>query len=212
MKNPNKSRKTAPQVVFHFIAEAGMLMQMPRSHKRHLGNTFDTVSSHSHHVSIIAYCITRLEGLSHEEGLKAITMGALHDLAEARTSDLDFVAKHYATVDEEKATDHQFEKLPFGQELKKVVKEYADRDTLVAKCAKDADAIEQMYQEWVLAHTGNKMAEKWFIGDYTNRVPFLRTKSAKKLALIMKKSHPHQWWFEDLVEKKLNKEFLNGKK
>lgn len=189
-----------------------MLMQMPRSHKRHLGNTFDTVSSHSHHVAVIAYCLARLEGLSHEEGLRAMAMGVMHDLVEARTSDLDFVAKHYAAVYEEKATEHQLRNLPFEEDLRKIIQEYEDRDTLASKCSKDADALEQIYQEWVLTHTGNKMAEKWFLGDYKNRVPYLRTKSAKRLTLIMKSSHPHQWWFEDLVEKNINLEYLNSKK
>lgn len=56
------------------------------------------------------------------------------------------------------------------------------------------------------------MAEKWFLGSYKERVPYLRTKSAKKIALIMEQSHPHQWWFEDLVENGVNHELLNGKK
>lgn len=197
---------------FSYIVEIGMLMQMPRSHKKYLGNTFDTVSSHSHHTAVISYCLARMEDLSHQEGLKAMAMGVLHDNPEARTGDLDFVAKHYASTDEEKALEHQLRKLPFAKDLKEIFKEYEERETLTSKCAKDADVLQQMYQEWVLAYTGNKMAEKWFLGDFKTRVPSLRTKSAKKLAIIMKNSHPHQWWYEELVETNLNKDFLNGKK
>lgn len=209
---PTKTRSPIKKIV-HFITETGMLMLMPRSHKRHLGNTFDTVSSHSHHTGIIAYCITRMEGYSHDEALKALAIGILHDNVEARTNDLDFLAKHYAKTDEAKAIHEQYDSLPFGKDLEQLVHEYETRDTQVAKCAKDADIIEQLYQEWMLMHMGNQMAERWFIGDYIHRVPFLRTKSAKKIALQLKKTKPHDWWFEELVEKSgPNRDFLNGKK
>ncbi len=80
-------------------------MQFPRSHVKSLGTSFDMVASHSHHVSIIAYCLCRMEGLSHTEGLEAMGMGVLHDLAEARTGDMDFVSKNYCSVDEEQAVN-----------------------------------------------------------------------------------------------------------
>lgn len=189
-----------------------MLLEMPRTHIRNLGNNAsDTVASHSFHVSIIAYCIARMEELSHEEGLQAMAMGVLHDLAEARTGDVDFVGKNYTTVNEEKAIADQFADIPFGKDLLKVVEEYEDRKTLTAKCAKDADSVGQMYLEWVLAWRGNKLAENWFEGDYKNRVPHLRTESAKQLAYAMKDSNPQQWWWSEFVEKGMNLEHLNSR-
>ena len=110
---------------------------MPRSHNKQLGTTFDTVASHSHHVAIIAYCISRMERLSHESAMKALTMATFHDLAEARTGDLDFVAKHYSTADEAKAVKDQFNGFEFGKDLKKLVEEYEERKSLESKCAKE---------------------------------------------------------------------------
>ncbi len=198
--------------IFAFIIESGSLMFMPRTHIRQLINTFDTVSSHSHHAGLIAYSLARIEGLSHGEGLKALAMGILHDLPEARTSDLDFVAKHYATTNEEKAIDDLLVGLPFGEDLKQIFQEYNDRETLVSKCAKDADTVEQTYQVWVLSHMGNKMAERWFTDSFKDRVPHLRTKSAKKLMLKMKNSHPHQWWYEALLNQPTTSHLLNGER
>jgi 5'-deoxynucleotidase YfbR-like HD superfamily hydrolase len=153
--------------VLYLIQQAGMLMDMPRTHVRNLGNNApDTIASHCYQVSIIAYCIARMEGLDHEQGLKAMGMGTLHDLAEARTGDADFVAKNYVKIDEPKALRDQFAGLPFGGDLLRLMEEYEARESLESKCAKDADILAQMYLEWVLTWRGNKLAERWFDGDY----------------------------------------------
>ncbi len=62
--------------ILHLIQQAGCLMLMPRAHVKNLGTTFDTV---------------------------ACVMALFHDLAEARTGDIDFVGKHYTKAEEEKA-------------------------------------------------------------------------------------------------------------
>lgn len=200
--------------ILYLIQQAGVLMLMPRSHNKQLGTTFDTVASHSHHVSIIAYCVSRMEGLTHEQAMKSTVMAVFHDLAEARTGDLDFVAKHYAKNDEEQAVKDQFSGFDFGKDLEDLIKEYEDRETLEAKCAKDADSLEQLYQEWVLMWQGNKLAQKWFESDFNDRVPGLRTESAKKLAHEMKESNPQEWWWSQFTQdgQAIDREKLLGKK
>jgi putative hydrolases of HD superfamily len=198
--------------ILYFVEQAGSLLDMPRTHIRNLGNnTPDTIASHCYHVSVIAYVLARMEGLSHEAGLQAMAMGVLHDLLEARTGDADFVSKNYVQVDEPKALRDQFAPLPFGSDLLKMMESYETRTTLEAKCAKDADALAQLYVEWLLSWRGNKLAERWFEGDFVHRVPHLRTKSAKKLALAMKDSNPHEWWWSEFVDKGVNYDHLNSK-
>ena len=198
--------------VLFLMQQAGMLLEMPRSHVRNLGNnTPDSIASHCYQVSVMAYCLARMEGLTHEEGLRAMAMGTLHDLAEARTGDADYVAKNYVKIDEAKAMADQFAGLSFGGDLLAMMTEYEERESLVARCTKDADSLAQMYIEWVLAWRGNRLAERWFEGDYVNRVPSMRTESAKRLALEMKSSHPHEWWWAEFVDKGVNMTHLNGK-
>ncbi len=211
MKQKSKTSSKITKRIFNFIAETGSAMFMKRSHQRSLLTTFDTVASHNYHVAIIAYVICRMEGLSHDDGLKAIAFGVIHDIPETRTGDLDFVMKHYGKNDEELAIDHQLDGLPFAEDLKKLYTEYIQRDSLVAKCTKDADIVDQIYQEWVMMHTGNKLAQRWFEGSTKNRVPFLRTESAKVLINEMQMSHPHEWWWQNFVDNSINQEFLTGK-
>lgn len=200
--------------VLFLIEQAGTLLQMPRSHVRNLGNAFDTVASHSHHVSIIAYSIARLENLSHEEAMKALSMATFHDLAEGRMADLDFLSKNYTKDDEDKAIKDQFRDIEFGTDLEDLLHEYRERKTLSSRCAKDADQLAQMYHEWVLMWRGNKLAEMWFEGDFSNRIPYFFTESAKQLAYAMKESNPNEWWWVELVDKSgapKTKEHLLGK-
>ena len=198
--------------ILYFVEQAGSLLDMPRTHVRNLGNnTPDTIASHCYHVSVIAYVLARMEGLSHEAGMHAMAMGALHDLLEARTGDVDFVSKNYVEVDEPRALRDQFAQLPFGKDLLKMMEGYEERTSVEAKCTKDADSLAQLYVEWLLSWRGNKLAERWFEGDFVHRVPHLRTESAKKLALAMKDSNPHEWWWSEFVDKGINYDHLNSK-
>ncbi|HLE49439.1 MAG TPA: HD domain-containing protein [Patescibacteria group bacterium] len=200
--------------ILFLIQQAGTLMNMPRSHKKHLGTAFDTVASHSFHVAVIAYCVARMERLDNEAAAKAALMGLFHDLVEARTGDVDFVGKHYTTTDEKQAVKDQFDIKDFGKDLVGLIEDFEDRTSLEAKCAKDADSLEQLYQEWVLSWQGNKLANKWFESDFKDRVPGLRTESAKMLANKMKDSNPQEWWWSQFVkdDMAIDREKLLGKK
>lgn len=205
---------TKTRNLLYFIEQAGMLLQMHRSHKRSLYTSFDTIASHSFLVCVLAYAIARHEGHSKEEAEKAVSMALFHDFEEARTGDLDFISKNYTKSDDSKAVRDQFARLEFGQELVVLAKEYSQKDTAISKCVRDADSLAQMYQEWVLAWQGNKLAEMWFKGDFVERVPYMFTETAKMLAQAMKKSNPNEWWWTEFVKKSgkvKTKEHLLGK-
>ncbi|MEK9208482.1 MAG: HD domain-containing protein [Patescibacteria group bacterium] len=200
--------------LLHFIEQAGMLLQMPRSHKRSLITSFDNIASHSYHVCVLSYCLSRTEGLSVRDSENAVVMALFHDLEEARTGDLDFISKNYTKTDEEKAINHQFSKLHFGKELVELLNEYIEGKSKVSQCVRDADSLAQIYHEWVLMWQGNKLAEQWFKADFIERIPHLFTNTAKELVNAMKSSNPNEWWWNELVEKGgrvKTKEHLLGK-
>ena len=131
----------------------------------------------------------------------------------ARTSDLDFIHKHYVKADEDQAVQDQFKGIEFAEGMKELLKEFEEGKTRVSKCACDADSLAQLYMEWVSMWQGNKLAEKWFRSDFKDRVPGLRTKSAQKLAYAMKDSSPQEWWWSQFTanDKAIDKEKLLGK-
>ncbi|MBN1262873.1 MAG: HD domain-containing protein [Candidatus Pacebacteria bacterium] len=173
---------------------------MPRSHQYHLGNAFDTVASHSYQCSVIAYVLSQMEGLSHKDGLKCVSMALFHDLVEARTGEIGFIAKHYVKIDENKALTKQVEGIKFGQNIKSLFDEYERQETRIAKIVKDADSLTQIYTEWVMMWQGHKLAQKWFESDFNDRVPAMNTASAKKIVYLMKESNPNEWWWSELME------------
>ena len=103
--------------ILSFLQQSLVLTKMQRTHKRHLGNSEDSIAEHTYHASIIAYCLCRMEGLSHEQGLKSMGMVLIHDIAEVRTADHGFIEKHYVEVNEDKANKDTFLKLDFGKDL-----------------------------------------------------------------------------------------------
>lgn len=185
--------------ILNLISQTGSLMNMKRSHHRHFGESFDTIASHSFQTSVIAYIVCRMENLSNKDAMKTTTMAIFHDISEARTGDFGYIEKHYATIDEEKAVNTQYRSLDFGNDLKELFDEYEARESIIAKCVKDADSLSQMYVEWMLMYQGNKLAERWFLSDFNDRVPALKTESAKKIAYQMKESTPQDWWWDEFL-------------
>lgn len=44
------------------------------------------------------------------------------------------------------------------------------------------------------------MAKRWFESDFNDRVPALKTETAKKIADQMKDHDPQEWWWDELLE------------
>ena len=75
------------------------------------------------------------------DALKLISMCLVHDLAEARTGDLNTVHKTYVTADEAKALEDTTRPLPFGSSITGLIKEYNKNHSIEAQLAHDADQL-----------------------------------------------------------------------
>lgn len=195
---------------FFLIQQAGVLLQMPRAHRRNLWTAFDTIASHSYHVAVISYILCKMEWLTDEEATKACTIGVFHDLAEARTGDHDFIAKKYNDCDEHRALHDQFMHVDGWSCLLNYQHEYEERATPLTKCVKDADQLAQMYHERVLMWQGNKLAQQRFEGDLEKRVPTFYTESAKTIAHHMLDSNPNERRRDEFVVKRYDQKDLVG--
>jgi len=177
--------------VTNFLYEVGILAHTPRSGFQFLGSGEQSVSEHVFRNVIVGYTLAQMNGKV--DTLKVIKMCLFHDLAEARTSDLNYVHQKYVKTEEQAAIDDLASTLPFGEDIKTILKEYEERKTHEAIIAKDADNI-----EWILSlreeqDTGNTRAASWVPPS----VKRLKTKEAKALAEQILATNSDDWWFSD---------------
>lgn len=178
--------------LLNFIAEAGMLKRVRRSGWWVLGiKDAETVAEHSFRCAVIAYIIACMEKTS---SCKAMLMSIFNDMHEARINDLHKMSQRYVEFEkvEDKAFKEQISQLPkaIKQELSSMYTEYRKQDTKEAIIARDADILECLIQAKEYQEQGFKEAHR-----FMKKAPeFLKTKSAKKLWNLTRKTNLNKWW------------------
>jgi len=177
--------------IANFLFEAGMLKRTPRTGFQFLGTGAESVAEHIFRTVYIGYVLGNLaEGADAD---RIIKMCLFHDLPEARTGDLNYVNKKYVKTDEKKAVDDLTETLPFGNEMKELLTEFSEGQTLEAKLAHDADQLELILALKEYKDLGNKYADEWL--EFA--VKRLRTDVARELSATILKTDSSLWWFSD---------------
>jgi putative hydrolase of HD superfamily len=177
------------QNIIDFLFEVGGLAHTPRSGLFLLGTGEQSVAEHLNRVTSIGYVLCTLIPEADEN--KVLKMCLFHDLAESRTSDLNYVNQKYATADEDKALTDIAAGVPFGEHIKKIVEERNGGITLESKIAKDADQFEWAMTMKEQADTGNSRAIEWM--DIA--IKRLKTPEAKALAEDLRRTDSIHWWF-----------------
>jgi putative hydrolases of HD superfamily len=177
--------------VANFLYEVGILSKTPRSGFHFLGSGEQSVAEHTNRVVYVGYVLATLEKSVNVE--KVMKMCLFHDLAEARTSDLNYVHQKYVQADEENAITDLANTLHFGEEILAILREHKERKSKEALIAKDADII-----DWILSlkeqvDIGNKRAETWL----PSAVKRLQTNVARELADEILKTSSDDWWFSN---------------
>jgi putative hydrolase of HD superfamily len=173
-----------------FLYEALFLKHTPRTGYKFLGRGEESVAEHSFGVVLISYTLGRMSGLSSLE--KILKMALFHDLAEARTGDLNYMNKRYVSALEEKATHDLSQDLPFQDELLSLYQEWKEGSTLESKLAHDADQIDMLIALSRHRADGSKAADDWI--HYA--LKRLKTQEGIALAKSVLDTHPDNWWFE----------------
>ena len=198
-------RKNNFNEIVNFLFEVGTAKNIVRSHRQVINWSNDTIASHSFRVAIIGLILANLEKVGKEDksssspfaaarvnGDKVLKMCLLHDLAELRTGDANFINKFYRTENEEKAIQDQWENIVGGKELISLLKEYNERKSKEAIIAKDADILDQIFlQKEYLSHRPYDF-KKW----HTYHEKKLKTKSALKIARLVFKIEIMDWVYE----------------
>ena len=173
-----------------FVYEVGILERTPRSGLWFLGTGAQSVAEHLFRTAVIGYLLARLTPKSNKD--RVIFLCLMHDVGEARTSDLNYIHKRYGRLAESQAIKDLAKNMPFGGEILEAYKEEQKKETLEAKIAKDADKIEWIATLRQEGAKGNNKTKEWI----NIAAKSIRTPAGKKLVKLIIKMHPDHWWFD----------------
>jgi len=178
--------------IVDFLFEAGALKRTPRSGWAFLpGAESESVAEHTFRMVLVALVLARLDGSVDAD--RVVRMALVHDLPEARTSDLNYVHQKYVTADEAAAARDQTAGLPFGEEIRSLLDELASRATPEALVVRDADQLEMLLSLREAEAGGASGARDW-IPAVMER---LHTPTARDLGRRIVEGDPSRWWFAE---------------
>ena len=175
----------------HFLFEVGMLKRTPRTGFQFLGSGAESVAEHIFRTAMIGYTLARIDGQA-DVG-RVVQICLFHDIPEARMGDLNYMNKKYVKADEQKAVEDLARTLPFGDDYRDMVDEFAAGKSREAELAHDADQLEMILALKEYRDLGNRNADEW----YPFAVRRLRTDIARQLAETIWSTDSSKWWFDD---------------
>jgi putative hydrolases of HD superfamily len=182
------------------LFEARMLKEIPRSGLHFLGAGRESVAEHVYSTTFIAYVMSRLN--PEVDGLKLISMCIVHDLAEARTGDLNSVQKAYVRPDESRAISDAVRGVPFESEIKELIREYREKRTPEAHLAHDADQIALLLELRDLEGIGYATPKDW----QPHVRARLQTETGKAMAEAVSAARREDWWWDAAASREANPE------
>ena len=180
--------------IANLLFEAKILKEIPRSGYHFLGVGRENVAEHSFMITFIAYTMAKME--PDVDALKLISMCLLHDLAEARTGDLNYVQKKYVKADEEKALADATQNIPFGEDIKALVHEFNQGETREARLAKDADQISFILELKSILDVKSASPGKWL----PTIIERIKTKTGQKMVQQIMETEWDSWWLKNYVD------------
>lgn len=149
----------------------------------------ESIADHSFRTAVIASMIAKLEGGNPE---RAAFMSLFHDTQETRITDIPYIGKRYLkAASNEEVTADQTRGLP-GQVAEMVgdaVREYEEKASLEAVCARDADKLECLIQAVEYREQGNQNVQPWI----DSSLAALRTVTGKRLADEVLRTGTLEW-------------------
>lgn len=174
-----------------FLFEMGALRLIPRQWQRFHLPFVQNLTEHHFRVIWIALVIA-----AHEKSVdtaKIMKMALVHDIAESRTGDVDYLARQYVERHEDIGIKDMLADTSLQTEFLALWQEYEDRQTLESKIVKDADNLDVDMELREQGANGSHL-EKSF---EKNRLHLRRnkyyTKTAERLFDAIKTADPHDW-------------------
>jgi putative hydrolase of HD superfamily len=175
----------------NFLFEMGNIRLIDRMWRRFHTTGFANLAEHHFRVFWIAMAIA-----AREEGVdtgKIAKLALMHDIAESRTGDVDYIARQYVIRNEEMAAQDMLGGTSLNNEFYALWEEYETRESREARIVKDADNLDVDFELVEQAASGNPLKEEWKDNRTFVAREKLFTKTAKELFDQLMKANPHAW-------------------
>jgi 5'-deoxynucleotidase YfbR-like HD superfamily hydrolase len=180
--------------IANLFFEMRMLKDIVRSGYAFLGSGRENIAEHCFTMAFICFVMSKLD--SQVDGAKLMAMALVHDIAEARTGDMNYVQKKYTIVNEAKAISHLIKPLSFGNDIKSLIEEFNLGETREAKLANDADQLSFVLELKKLEDTGARPAERWL----PLVIRRIQTPMGQQMAQSIMDTQWDEWWTNDYSE------------
>jgi putative hydrolase of HD superfamily len=180
--------------ITNLLFEARILKDIIRSGYAFLGSGKESIAEHSFMTAFICFVMAKMDETLNLERL--VSMALVHDIAEARTGDLNYVEKKYSIPDEPKAISHLIRHVSFGKDINDLIEEFNQGETAEAKLANDADQISFILELKKLLDLGARGPEKW-LPVVMDR---LKTDVGCRMAQNIMETSWDEWWMNEYSE------------
>jgi putative hydrolase of HD superfamily len=173
-----------------FLYEIGTLRFTRRQWSRFLNADFANLAEHHLRVMWLALIIAKYEKADINKVLK---MALVHDIAESRTGDVDYISRQYVIRNEEMGLKDMLDDTAIEKDFLKLYEEYEKRESLESKVVKDADTLDVDMELNEQENRGFKLKQAWTSQRTHVGKTKLYTKTAKKFWAAIQKSDPNKW-------------------
>lgn len=176
-----------------FLFEMGTMRYNPRQWQRFLNIDGDNLAEHHWRTAWIALMIAAHEGVG-DTG-KIMKMAMMHDIAESRTGDVDYLSRQYVVRHEDLGFADMTKDTALMDEMRALYKEYEERESIESKIVKDADnlCVDFEIREQAARGAAIMSHPEWLAQRADLRDKHLFTKTAKRISAAIHKANPHDW-------------------
>jgi len=174
-----------------FLYEIGTLRFISRLWLRFLNTGTANLAEHHLRVMWTALIIAEHEGAKNTE--KIIKMALVHDIAESRTGDADYISRQYVERNEDLGAKDMLKNTAIEKEFIAIREEYEKKESKEARIVKDADNLDIDLEIQEQKARGNLLYKVW--RDYRAYLAKNKyyTATGRKMAEEIWKSQPHDW-------------------
>lgn len=175
----------------NFLFEMGTIRFIERMWRRFLHADLANLAEHHFRVFWIAMIIAEREGGADTGKLAKMVM--IHDIAESRAGDVDYISRQYVERNEELGITDMLKNTSVEKEFLELWREYEEKQSLEARIAKDADNIDVDFELAEQAANGSQLKRSKLATRANVAQNKLYTETAKELYRQLQDADPHAW-------------------